>query len=125
MSNEIYKTIDKDGNVSFSAIAPMNETIVETVSVKKLIKRISVINDASAQNEKIKAITKRLTDSRLQRNKKRNKKTKSYKEEISLIKNKRLEGLKKLQDETSTLNSKLSESEQLKKSVREMLKQNK
>ncbi len=123
LSNEIYKSIDKDGNVTFSSIAPADSKIVQIITVKKLIKKISVISGASEQNEKIKAITKRMTESRIQRSKKRQEQTKNYKEEISLIKNQRLEGLKKLKDETSNLNSKMTESEQLKESVRKMLEQ--
>jgi hypothetical protein len=121
--NEIYKSIDKDGNITFSSIAPADAKVIQTITVKKLIKRISVINGASEQNEKIKAITKRMTESRVQRNKKRQEQTKNYKEEISLIKNQRLEGLKKLQDENSKLNSTKTESEQLKESVRKLLEQ--
>ncbi|MFV2061133.1 MAG: DUF4124 domain-containing protein [Gammaproteobacteria bacterium] len=121
LSNEIYKSIDEDGNVTFSSIAPLNAKIVKTVNVKKLLKRISVINGASEQHEKVKLITERLKDSRIERNKKRQEKTKNYKDEISLIKNQRLEGLKQLQDKNSSLESRKTESQKLKESVRKML----
>lgn len=121
-SNEIYKTVDQDGNVTFSFIVPANSRIVETVSIKKLIKKISVIKGASAQNIKIKAITKKLTDSRIKRNKKIKKSTEKYNEEITLIQNQRIDGLKKLSDGKYASRSKSSYNHQVKKSIIKMHK---
>jgi len=117
ISDEIYKTIDKDGNIMFSFIAPPNSTILQTVSVKKLIKKISVINDASAQNEKVKALTKKLTEARMQRDKKRKIATENYNKEITQIKKQRLEGLKKLNNDNSVLNTEISERDKLRESI--------
>lgn len=122
-SIEIYKTIDKDGNVSFSSITPQHSKIIHTVSEEKLIKRISVINGAAEQNKKIQAITKKLTDSRIQRNKKREELANNYKDEITFNKNQRSEGLKNLDQEKSGLTSRLSNSQQLKKSISKILEQ--
>ncbi len=120
-AGEIYKSIDKDGNVTFSSAVPRNSTVVETVSEKKLIKKISVINNASSQNEKIKAITKELKESRIQRNQSRKKVNENYNDEITLIRNQRLEGLKKLDNGKSVLNSSDNNKVQLKDAIKRML----
>jgi len=120
-SSDIYKTVDKDGNVTFSSIVPANSKIVETVSVKKLIKKISVIKGASAQNIRIKAITKKLTDSRIKRNKKIEKSTEKYHEEITLIQNQRVDGLKKLSDGKYASSSKSRNAHKIKKSITKIL----
>jgi len=124
-ANEIYKTIDKDGNITFSSIAPPDSKILQTVSVKKLIKKISIIQGASAQNEKIKAITKKLSDSRIERIKKRQNLIKNYNDEITLIKNERLQDLKNLNNGKSESISNITSNEQIKDSIRRMIEQKK
>jgi len=121
ISSEIYKSIDKEGNVSFSSIAPLNSKIVKTVDSKKLIKKLSVIHGASAQNKKIIAITNELKQSRIQRNKIRNENNKNYNKEITQIKNQRLQGLKNLTTGESILNSEATKSQLIKDSITRML----
>jgi len=123
VADEIYKTIDKDGTVSFSSIAPHDSKIVQVVSVKKLIKKISVIKGAAAQNKKIVAITKKLTESRRKRATKRQEKTENYNKEISLIKNQRLEGLKNLTDGKTAINTSVNNKDQLKQSLQRLIEQ--
>ncbi len=122
-TSEIYKSIDKDGNVTFSSTVPMNSTVVETVNEKKLIKKISIINGASSQNKKIKAITQKLKESRIKRNKARKKLNENYNNEITLIKNQRIEGLKNLTNGKSVLNSSDNNKVQIKDSIKRMLEQ--
>ena len=123
LSGEIYKTVDKDGNISFSSIAPHNSKIIKIVSVKKLIKKISVIKGASAQNIKLIAITKKLTDSRIKRSRERKEVSVNYNKEITLIKNQRLEGLKNLTDGKTAINTSVSQKQQMQKSIQKLIEQ--
>ncbi len=116
-SNEIYKYINEDGSVSFSSIAPKNAKILQTVNVKKLINKISVINGAALQSEKIKAITKKLTKSRIKRSENRKKVNENYQDEITLIKSQRIEGLKNLTDGKATLSTRISNNKKIKDAI--------
>ncbi len=116
-SNEIYKYIGEDGSVSFSSIAPRNSKILQTVNIKKLINKGSVINGAALQNDKIKAITNKLTKSRIKRNENRKKSNQNYQDEITLIKNQRVEGLKNLTDGKATLSTRISNNKKIKDAI--------
>lgn len=120
-SDEIYKYIDEHGNVSYSSLAPKNAKILQTVNVKKLINKASVINGAALQSEKIKAITKELTKSRIKRNENRKKTNESYQDEITLIQNQRLQGLKNLTDGKATLNTRVSNNKKIKDAIRRII----